>query len=63
MFHDHGSRCVETLIPVSDPKVDDSDAIQLAAKNGHLDCVRELIPFSDPYGVAKTRQRFLSVFF
>ncbi|WP_447896642.1 ankyrin repeat domain-containing protein [Stenotrophomonas acidaminiphila] len=39
---------VKRLIPVSDPKADDSYALSIAAMNGHLECVKALIPVSDP---------------
>ena len=32
----------------ADPKADDSEALRLAARNGHLECVKLLIPHSDP---------------
>jgi hypothetical protein len=40
--------CVELLIPVSDPKADNSSALRVAAENGHLACVELLLPVSDP---------------
>lgn len=39
---------VQALIPVSDPKAENSEALRLAALGGHLDVVRALIPVSDP---------------
>lgn len=31
---------VAALVPVSDPKAEDSEALRWAAQNGHVDCVR-----------------------
>ena len=42
------SKCIKLLIPVSDPKADNSQALSLAARNGYADCVKLLIPVSDP---------------
>ena len=39
---------MKILIPVSDPKADDSAALMYAAENGHYKCVKLLIPVSDP---------------
>lgn len=39
---------VERLIPLSDAKANDSQALYFAATNGHLRCVELLIPVSDP---------------
>lgn len=39
---------VERLIPISDPKINDSQALYFAAANGHAYCVERLIPVSDP---------------
>ena len=39
---------VERLIPISDPKINDSQALYFAAANGHAHCVERLIPVSDP---------------
>jgi hypothetical protein len=45
----HGHlECVQLLIPVSDPKADDSAALRLAAEHGNWECARLLIPVSDP---------------
>jgi len=35
------------LIPVSNPKANNSIALQCAAENGHTDIVKLLIPVSD----------------
>ena len=42
------AECLGLLIPISDPKADDSSALSWAARNGHLKCVELLIPVSDP---------------
>ena len=39
---------VKRLIPVSDPKANDSEALQLAALHGYAKIVMLLIPVSDP---------------
>lgn len=39
---------VRRLIPISDPKADNSYALRLAVGNGHIQCVELLIPVSDP---------------
>lgn len=39
---------VRRLIPISDPKNNDSMALQVAASYGHTECVKLLIPVSDP---------------
>lgn len=39
---------VRRLIPISNPKHNDSLALQVAASYGHTDCVKLLIPVSDP---------------
>lgn len=39
---------VRRLIPLSDPKANDSLALRMAAQNGHIECVELLIPVSDP---------------
>lgn len=45
----HGHvECVKMLIPVSNPKHNDSSALQWAAANGYVACVKELIPVSEP---------------
>ncbi len=36
------------LIPLSDPKQDNSEALAQAARHGHLDCVEALLPVSEP---------------
>lgn len=36
------------MIPISEPKANNSEALYRAACNGHLDCVQLLIPVSDP---------------
>ena len=38
---------VRRLIPISDPKYDDSAALYWAAAKGHTECVRLLVPVSD----------------
>lgn len=38
---------VRKLLPLVDPKADNSYALQWAAYNGHLEIVRLLIPVSD----------------
>lgn len=43
--HGH-QRCVEVLIPVSDPKQSQSQALWLAAHNQHMDCCQQLWPVS-----------------
>jgi len=43
---------VRRLIPISDPKAQDSDALRLAAKNGHTECARLLIKVSSAFGMA-----------
>lgn len=46
---EHGRiKCLELLIPVSNPLAYESHALQLAAMNGHIDCVKLLIPHSNP---------------
>lgn len=42
------SECVKLLIPLSDPKRDNSYALCMAAGSGHAECVKILIPVSDP---------------
>ena len=39
---------VQRLIPVSDPKANNSAALRFASSNGHLKCVKLLIPVSNP---------------
>lgn len=39
---------IRRLIPISDPKNNDSMALQVAASYGHTECVKLLIPVSDP---------------
>ena len=39
---------VQRLIPISNPKANDSQALQCAAFDGHIKCVKLLIPVSDP---------------
>lgn len=39
---------VQRLIPVSDPKFDDSRALRTAAEKGHFECVKLLAAVSDP---------------
>ena len=39
---------VERLLPLSDPKANDSSALRWAAQNGHLDVVKLLLPVSAP---------------
>lgn len=39
---------IQRLIPISDPKNNDSMALQVAASYGHTECVKLLIPVSDP---------------
>ena len=46
--HNGHAGCVSLLIPVSDPKANNSEALREAALNGHAECVKLLIPFSDP---------------
>lgn len=41
-------KSVEHFIPISNPKHNNSCALQWAAANGHLECVKLLIPVSDP---------------
>jgi len=36
------------LIPLANPKDQDSEALAQAARHGHVDCVQALIPVSDP---------------
>ena len=40
--------CVKLLIPVSDPKSNDSYALRWASEKGYTECVKLLIPVSDP---------------
>ena len=40
--------CVELLIPVSEPKAEESEALREAADMGHKEIVELLIPVSDP---------------
>ena len=42
------AECVEMLIPLSQPKAQNSRALELAAQYGHAECVKVLIPVSDP---------------
>lgn len=42
------TEAVEELIQLCDPKSDNSWALQMAAREGHISCVRVLIPVSDP---------------
>lgn len=42
------TRCVELLIPVSDPLSSDSVALRMAVCNSQLECVKLLLPVSDP---------------
>lgn len=44
---DGNIQAVEHLIPISNPKHNNSCALQWAAANGHLECVKVLIPVSD----------------
>ena len=39
---------IKDLIPISDPKANDSEALRNAANYGFKDCVKALIPVSDP---------------
>lgn len=39
---------VRRLLPISDPKNNESLALQVAASYGHTECVKLLIPVSDP---------------
>lgn len=41
-------RCVNTLIPVSNPKANNSFALVAAARKGFAACVQRLIPVSNP---------------
>lgn len=45
-------RCVELLLPVSDPKAHDSEALWMAARFRHGRCVSLLAPVSDVSGWA-----------
>ena len=46
---EHGhAECVKLLIPISNPKADNSSALARAAKHGHAECVELLIPVSNP---------------
>ena len=40
--------CIKLIIPLSDPKDNNSFPLRLASQNGHIECVRLLIPVSDP---------------
>ena len=42
------TECVKLLIPLSNPKTNDSEALRLASSSGHTECVKLLIPVSDP---------------
>lgn len=42
------AECLGVLIPLSDPKADNSRALSWAARKGHLECLDLLIPVSDP---------------
>ena len=42
------AECVKLLIPVSDPKANESYALKIASTFGHIECVKLLIPVSDP---------------
>ena len=42
------AKCVELLIPATNPKADSSSALREAAASGHSECVKLLIPVSDP---------------
>ena len=42
------TECVELLIPVSNPKIDNSYPLRIAIVYGHTDCALLLIPFSEP---------------
>lgn len=39
---------VNELIPRTDPKINNSEALREAAERGHVECVKALIPVSDP---------------
>lgn len=39
---------VQRLIPISDPKSQESEALQFAVYYGHIECVKLLIPVSNP---------------
>ena len=45
---DGNTEDIQRLIPISDPKNNDSMALQVAASYGHTECVKLLIPVSDP---------------
>lgn len=45
---DGNAEDIQRLIPISDPKNNDSMALQVAASYGHTECVKLLIPVSDP---------------
>lgn len=51
--HGYGT-LVRELIPVSDPKANDSYALRWAARNGHMEVVKLLMPVSDP-GASESR--------
>jgi len=42
--------------PVSDPLCNESEALRLAAFNNHQDCVKLLIPVSDPKVVKELKK-------
>jgi len=49
---------VQRLIPLSDPKTYNSQALHRSAYYGHADCVQLLIPVSDPCDILKWAARF-----
>ena len=47
MVYSNNVQKVAELIPYSDPKAQNSEALRLAAAQGYLECVKLLIPVSD----------------
>lgn len=46
--HKGQRECLEILIPVSDPKHEDSEALYLAVASENIHCIKLLLPVSDP---------------
>lgn len=40
--------CLQLLLPVSDPMVDEGEPLRVAAREGHTQCVAALLPVVDP---------------
>jgi len=51
------TQCVELLIPVSDPCVGNSNALQEAVWRNHTTCIDLLYPVSDPPAALRQLQR------